>query len=53
MDLSTSSVVTAVVSGDTDDGFDLDVRIVEGGPGRLALLADTDDNCDTQKPGDC
>ena len=37
---------------DVDD-FELDVTIVEAGPGRLALLSSTDDNCDTKKPGDC
>lgn len=37
----------------TADEFDLDVRIVEFGPVAAALLADTDDGCDTRKDGDC
>jgi len=37
----------------TADEFDLDVRIVEFGPVAAALLADTDDGCDTKKDGDC
>ncbi|MEU8182068.1 FxLD family lanthipeptide [Micromonospora sp. NPDC049047] len=35
-----------------DDPFQLDVQIVTDGP-VAALLADTDDGCDTQKNGDC
>jgi len=44
---------TATSSAADDGDFELDVTVVEAGPGRLALLADTDDNCDTKKPGDC
>lgn len=33
--------------------FDLDVRIVDAGPVAAALLASTDNGCDTQKTGDC
>lgn len=47
------SAVASEPSGEDGDAFALDVTIVEAGPGRLALLADTDDNCDTKKPGDC
>lgn len=36
-----------------DDPFQLDVQIVTEGPVAAALLADTDDGCDTQKNGDC
>jgi FxLD family lantipeptide len=46
--------LSAVASESQDrDDFALDVTIVEAGPGRLALMADTDDNCDTKKDGDC
>lgn len=37
----------------TLEEFDLDVRIVEFGPVAAALLADTDDGCDTKRDGDC
>jgi FxLD family lantipeptide len=35
------------------DGFDLDVRIVEGDAGAALLLAGTDDGCDTVRGSDC
>lgn len=35
------------------DGFELDVRIVEAGPGAAALLGDTDNGCDTVQGSDC
>ncbi|BCJ70445.1 FxLD family lanthipeptide [Polymorphospora rubra] len=38
------------VSGDP---FELDVEIVREGPVAAALLADTDDGCDTVKGSDC
>lgn len=56
MDISVLSAVPSAATSTSDsenDGFELDVRIVEAGPGRLALLSSTDDNCDTKKPGDC
>ncbi|MFY1696096.1 FxLD family lanthipeptide [Solwaraspora sp. WMMA2101] len=37
----------------SDDPFELDVQIVTEGPVAAALLADTDDGCDTKKNGDC
>ncbi|MFV2022488.1 FxLD family lanthipeptide [Micromonospora sp. LOL_023] len=39
--------------GVSGDPFDLDVEIVTEGPVAAALLADTDDGCDTRKGGDC
>ena len=33
--------------------LDLDVTIVESGPGAAALLSKTDDGCDTLATGDC
>jgi FxLD family lantipeptide len=36
-----------------DDGFDLDVRIVESGPAVAMLLGSTDDGCDTVGGSDC
>jgi FxLD family lantipeptide len=47
------SVAAPQPTGEEGDDFALDVTVVETGPGRLALLADTDDNCDTKKNGDC
>ncbi|WP_306209562.1 FxLD family lanthipeptide [Actinoplanes sp. RD1] len=44
---------SAPIETDGDDGFDLDVRLVEFGPTSALLLANTDDGCDTQKQGDC
>ncbi|MEU9505385.1 FxLD family lanthipeptide [Micromonospora sp. NPDC048170] len=38
------------VSGDP---FQLDVEIVTEGPVAAALMADTDDGCDTVKGSDC
>lgn len=38
------------VSGDP---FELDVQIVTEGPVAAALLADTDDGCDTVQGSDC
>ena len=37
----------------SNDPFELDVQIVTGGPVTAALLADTDDGCDTVKGSDC
>ncbi|MEV7231217.1 FxLD family lanthipeptide [Polymorphospora sp. NPDC051019] len=37
----------------SDDPFELDVEIVTEGPVAAALLADTDDGCDTVKGSDC
>jgi FxLD family lantipeptide len=36
-----------------EDGFDLDVRIVEAGPAAAMLLGSTDDGCDTVGGSDC
>jgi FxLD family lantipeptide len=36
-----------------EDGFDLDVRIVEAGPAAATLLGSTDDGCDTVGGSDC
>ncbi|MEU8393490.1 FxLD family lanthipeptide [Micromonospora sp. NPDC048843] len=36
-----------------NDPFELDVQIVTEGPVAAALLADTDDGCDTVKGSDC
>jgi FxLD family lantipeptide len=38
---------------DADDGFELDVRIVEAGPLSAVLLGGTDDGCDTVRGSDC
>lgn len=35
------------------DPFELDVEIVTEGPVAAALLADTDDGCDTVQGSDC
>ncbi|MFI7218411.1 MULTISPECIES: FxLD family lanthipeptide [Micromonospora] len=37
----------------SNDPFELDVQIVTDGPVAAALLADTDDGCDTVKGSDC
>lgn len=37
----------------SNDPFELDVQIVTEGPVAAALLADTDDGCDTVKGSDC
>ncbi|WKU03989.1 FxLD family lanthipeptide [Micromonospora sp. HUAS LYJ1] len=37
----------------SNDPFELDVQIVTNGPVAAALLADTDDGCDTVKGSDC
>jgi FxLD family lantipeptide len=49
-----STVVSQPTSTDAkDDGFQLDVRIVEAGPVATALLSSTDDGCDTARGSDC
>jgi len=53
---STKSAPATVASrqaGASDDGFDLDVRIVESGPVAAVLMANTDDGCNTIKGSDC
>jgi FxLD family lantipeptide len=40
-------------AGADGDRFELDVRIVEAGPVAAALLASTDDGCDTVQGSDC
>ncbi|GAA4731351.1 FxLD family lanthipeptide [Phytohabitans rumicis] len=40
-------------AGADGDRFELDVRIVEAGPVSAALLANTDDGCDTVRGSDC
>ncbi|PZG02875.1 FxLD family lanthipeptide [Micromonospora deserti] len=37
----------------SNDPFELDVQVVTEGPVVAALLADTDDGCDTVKGSDC
>ncbi|MFI9644493.1 FxLD family lanthipeptide [Micromonospora sp. NPDC051925] len=37
----------------SNDPFELDMQIVTEGPVAAALLADTDDGCDTVKGSDC
>ena len=49
----TISATAVAPTESADDGFDLDVRIVESGPDNAQLFASTDDGCDTQKQGDC
>jgi FxLD family lantipeptide len=48
-----SAVAQPVQPGGDEDGFALDVRLVEFSPRNTALMADTDDGCDTKKTGDC
>jgi len=47
------SAISLASTEPADDGFALDVRIVESGPDNAQLFANTDDGCDTQKQGDC
>jgi FxLD family lantipeptide len=51
--MDTALSIAPVEPAGAADDFVLDVKIVEPGPGRLVLLSDTDDGCDTEKPGDC
>ena len=58
MTTSTESAVLAVDQGPApvdaeSDGFQLDVRIVEAGPGAGTLLEDTDNGCDTVQGSQC
>lgn len=51
---STDTLMAAVTGAEPpEDDFVLDVRLVEAGPDTTILLGDTDDGCDTQRPGDC
>ncbi|MGH4017116.1 MAG: FxLD family lanthipeptide [Pseudonocardiaceae bacterium] len=57
----TTSTGSALSAGDQrptpvdadNDGFQLDVRIVEAGPVAGALLEDTDNGCDTVQGSQC